>query len=88
MSDLYRLTIKRTAERDLRQLPSSLFLRVNQHILSLRQEPRPPGVRKLQGAEIGWRLRVGDYRIIYQIDDAARTVTIVRVRHRRDVYRP
>ncbi|GAB4160625.1 MAG: type II toxin-antitoxin system RelE/ParE family toxin [Candidatus Promineifilaceae bacterium] len=82
------LIIKRTAERDMRQLPPSVFWRVNQHIISLRFELRPPGVRKLQGAETGWRLRVGDYRIIYQIDDSARSITIVRIRHRRDVYRP
>jgi mRNA interferase RelE/StbE len=44
-------------------------------------------VRKLSGALEGWRVRVGDYRILYQIDDEAQTVTIVRVRHRREVYR-
>ncbi|MCB9007599.1 MAG: type II toxin-antitoxin system RelE/ParE family toxin [Ardenticatenaceae bacterium] len=83
---MYALKIKRSAERDLRRLPRPIFLRLNHQILALRQEPRPAGIRKLKGKFEGWRVRVGDYRIIYQIDDSARIVTIVRVRHRRDVY--
>lgn len=84
---MYRLQIKRAAEADLRRLPGPVFERINERILALRGEPRPAGVRKLQGREEGWRVRVGDYRIVYQIDDADRLITIVRVRHRRDVYR-
>lgn len=83
---MYKIKIKRSAERDLKRFPNALFLRINQHILALRDNPRLPGVRKLQGDLEGWRVRVGDYRIVYQIDDDAKTVTIVRVRHRRDVY--
>lgn len=83
---MYKIKIKRSAERDLKRFPNALFLRINQHILALRDDPRPPGVRKLQGDLEGWRVRVGDYRIVYQVDDDAKTVTIVRVRHRRDVY--
>ncbi len=85
---MYRLLIKRPAERDLRRLPRSLFLRINRHILALRIEPRPPRAHKLKGALEGWRIRVGDYRIVYLIDDSDQTVTVVRVRHRRDVYAP
>lgn len=84
---MYTLIIKRSAERDLRRLPRVVFQRVNEKILSLRNDPRPPGVRKLVGALEGWRIRVGDHRILYQIDDDAQTVTIVRVKHRREVYR-
>ena len=84
---MYALLIKRSAERDLRRLSSAVFERVNEKILALRDDPRPPGVRKLAGALEGWRVRAGDYRILYQIDDEARTVLIVRVRHRREVYR-
>ena len=83
---MYKIKIKRSAERDLKRFPNALFLRINQHILALRDDPRPPGVRKLQGDLEGWRVRVGDYRIVYQVDDDAKTGTIVRVRHRRDVY--
>jgi mRNA interferase RelE/StbE len=53
---------------------------VNERILSLGKDPRPHGVRKLSGALEGWRIRVGDYRILYQIDDEAQTVTIVRAK--------
>ena len=54
---MYRLLIKRSAERDLRRLPRPIFLRINQHILALGNDPRPPGVRKLKGALEGWRRR-------------------------------
>ena len=84
---MYRLQIKRTAERDLQKLPRPLFRRLNTHILALPEEPRPSGVRKLKGSLEGWRIRVGEYRVVYQIDDEQKTVTIVRVRHRRDVYK-
>ncbi len=83
---MYHLRIKRSAERDLKKLPRSLFLRINQQILALRKDPRPPGVRKLQRNLEGWRIRVGNYRVLYQIDDEAQVVTVFRVRHRRDVY--
>jgi mRNA interferase RelE/StbE len=84
---VYTLLIRHSAERDLRRLHRVLFERVNERILSLRDYPRPHGVRKLVGAQEGWRVRVGDYRILYQIDDDTQTVTIVRVRHRRATYR-
>ena len=84
---MYHLQIKRAAERDLRRLPRSAFARLNRQILALREEPRPSGAKKLKGRLEGWRVRVGQYRILYQIDDEAQTVTIARVRHRRDVYR-
>jgi len=84
---MYTLLITRAAEQDLRRLPRALFERINARILSLRDEPRPHGVRKLVGGSEGWRLRVGDHRILYRIDDGARTVTVVRVKHRREAYR-
>jgi mRNA interferase RelE/StbE len=68
-------------------LGGPIFERINERILALREEPRPSGVRKLQGRNEGWRIRVGGYRIIYLIDDVEQSLTIVRVRHRRDVYR-
>jgi mRNA interferase RelE/StbE len=84
---MYTLYIRRSAERDLRRLPRAIFERVNERILSLRDEPRPHSVRKLVRGVEGWRVRVGDYRILYQIDDDARTVIVVRVKHRREAYR-
>jgi mRNA interferase RelE/StbE len=85
---VYRLLIKRSAERDLRRLPRPLFQRISRNILALGDDPRPAGARKLKGALEGWRIRVGDYRVIYQIDDGNHRVTVVRLRHRRDVYGP
>lgn len=84
----YQLKIKHAAERDLRRLPPTIFHKINPQSLSLRENPRPPGVRKLKGNREGWRIRVGDYRVVYQIDDERRIVSIVRVRHRRDIYGP
>ncbi len=84
---MYQLKIKRAAENDLRRLPRTIFQRINSRILALRDNPYPAGVKKLKGGLIGWRIRVGNYRVVYQIDENAYMVTVVRVRHRRDVYR-
>lgn len=84
---MYRIEISRSAERDLRRLPRPLLERLHERIVGLRREPRPAGVKKLKGRLEGWRMRAGQYRVLYQIDDEAQIVTILRVRHRRDVYR-
>jgi mRNA interferase RelE/StbE len=84
---MYRLRVKRSAEADLDRLPGPIFDRINERILALKDEPRPPGVVKLRGSNDGWRIRVGDYRVVYQINDAEQMVVIVRVRHRKEVYR-
>lgn len=77
----------RAAERDLRALPEQALKRVDASILSLARNPRPDGVKKLRGAESLYRVRVGDYRIIYEIQDRAILIVIVRVRHRGEAYR-
>lgn len=84
---MYRLLIQPPAEKDWRKLPADLLQRIHARLLALQETPRPPGALKLAGDWEGWRLRVGDYRILYLIDDTAQTVTIARVRHRREVYR-
>ena len=84
----YEILIKASAEKEIRRLSSEMCERITSAILALRDEPRPSGVRKLKGRdEEGWRIRVGDYRVLYRIDDELRQVTIYRVGHRRDVYR-
>ncbi len=83
----YRLTTTRKAEKDIRDLPDAVFGRVDARILSLAETPHPPDASKVKGRRRLFRVRVGDYRILYEVDDAARTVTIARVRHRREVYR-
>lgn len=85
---MYKLKIKRAAENDLRRLPRTIFQRINFHILALQDNPYSSGVKKLQGNLVGWRIRVSNYRVVYTIDKETQMVTILRVRHRRDVYRP
>jgi mRNA interferase RelE/StbE len=68
------------------RLPTEVQSRIAESLQSLSEEPRPPGSRKLQGRG-GWRIRVSDYRAIYEIDDEAREVLVVAVGHRRDIYR-
>jgi mRNA interferase RelE/StbE len=83
----YNIAFKPSVEKDLRPLPRSVVARVMERIESLRAEPLPRQAIKLSGAERLYRVRVGDYRIVYEIDTQARQVTIHYVRHRREVYR-
>ena len=85
--DEYEITFARSARRELERMERSLTVRILTRIEELAVEPRPPGCRKLQGGGDLWRIRVGDYRVLYSIDDDQRLVDIVAVRHRRDVYR-
>lgn len=82
----YIISILRRAQRELAQLPIEAYERVRDAIRALAQDPRPPGCLKLTGRE-GWRIRVGDYRVVYEIDDDQKAITVLHVRHRRDVYR-
>ena len=82
----YRLLILRRAQRELSALAPQLYERIKEAIRELEAAPRPPGCIRLTGRD-GWRIRVGAYRVIYEIDDAATTVTVLHVGHRRDVYR-
>lgn len=67
-------------------LPQPIHRRVSTKIIALQDDPRPFGIKKLEGIE-GYRLRVGDYRVIYTIDDKSKTVTVTLVAHRREAYR-
>jgi mRNA interferase RelE/StbE len=82
----YTVLILRRAQRELQRLPQEDYERVREALRGLAQHPRPPGCLALTG-RAGWRIRIGDYRVIYEIDDMQHTVTIVHVGHRRDVYR-
>ena len=75
------------SQKELAELPAEAYERVCDAIRSLSENPRPAGCRKLSGRD-GWRIRAGDYRVIYEIDNARRSVTVTHVGHRRDVYRP
>jgi len=82
----YRVLLKNSAEKELERLPVKTHDRIVECLLLLREDPRPAGARKLQGRE-GYRIRVGNYRILYLVDDSGRKVEVVSIAHRRDVYR-
>ena len=84
---LYKIEWKRSATKELKQLPRDAMLRILEAIEQLSQEPYPAGVRKLAGSEHAWRIRVGDYRVVYTIVESALVIEIIRVRHRKDAYR-
>lgn len=82
----YRLVFRRPVSKDLRAIPGDDLRRILARIEALAEDPRGPGCEKLSGAE-RYRVRQGRYRILYEIDDAEVTVTVVKVGHRRHVYR-
>jgi len=85
-TERYNVVVARGAERDLDRLDNPVLARVAREIDALSNEPRPAGCRKLVGQVNRWRVRAGDWRILYEIDDAARTVRVVAVRHRSKAY--
>lgn len=82
----YKIEIKKSAAKEIENLPSAILKRVIAHIQELANEPRPIGCKKLSGDE-KYRIRVGDYRILYEIEDEVVTVYVVKVAHRKEVYR-
>lgn len=82
----YRVEFTTAAARQIKKCPRPARERVLDAIAGLAEDPRPPGARKLVGEQDAWRLRVGDYRVIYEVLDQALTVTVVRAGHRREVY--
>ena len=83
----YKVELETRARREYRQLPARVREQVSDAIDDLQADPRPPGCKKLVGA-IGYRVRTGDYRILYTIEDTAARVCIYRIGHRREVCRP
>ncbi len=83
----YAVTFARSARKELESLPPDVVERIWPRIENLAEVPRPAGCRKLSGRQNLWRLRVGDYRVVYSVDDRHQNVDIVAVRHRKDAYR-
>ncbi|HLQ45484.1 MAG TPA: type II toxin-antitoxin system RelE/ParE family toxin [Planctomycetaceae bacterium] len=81
----YKLSMLRRAQKALAQFPQGDYERVRDAVASLASDPRPKGCKKLIGRE-GWRIREGDYRIIYEVNDVDHQVTVLDIGHRRDVY--
>ena len=84
---MYEVYVERSTENDLKRLPPTIFHRIISQVKILARNPRPAGCRKITGSKNDWRIRIGDFRIIYEIDEKAKAVRIMRVRHRREVYR-
>jgi mRNA interferase RelE/StbE len=82
----HQLAILRRAVKELAQLPRKDRLRIEADIEALAENPRPHGVKKLTGRD-GYRIRSGDYRVVFEINDQLRTVTVLHVGHRKDIYR-
>ena len=82
----YSVEVKPPAQKELEELPDELLARVVRKLDALGDAPRPAGCRKLKGCEDQWRIRVGDWRVVYIIDDAAKLVSVTRIAHRREVY--
>ena len=88
MPPAYSINWKKSAVKELQFLPRPMALRVASAVEALAEIPFPSGCCKLQGSENAYRIRVGDYRVIYEVWGVQVVIDIIRVRHRRDVYRP
>jgi mRNA interferase RelE/StbE len=83
----YTVQVLPSAQRQLAKLDPPIRKRIAAAIDSLADDPRPAGAKKLQGGETTWRVRVGDYRILYDIHDRQALVLVIEVGHRREIYR-
>jgi mRNA interferase RelE/StbE len=78
--------MKSSAQKELDKLDDAVFARIDRKILALAANPRPTGCKKLRGYKDQWRIRVGDWRVVYIVDDGAKAVIVTRVAHRREVH--
>jgi len=86
MTNFYDVLFTRRARKDLDRLDRKVVGRIAPVVDALADDPRPPGCLKVKGEESLWRIRVGDWRIGYEINDAAREVTVIRIAHRSEFY--
>lgn len=82
----YDVEVKSPARKELEALPDNMLSRVVRKLESLSNTPRPAGCKKLKGYKDHWRIHVGDWRVLYIIDDAAKLVSVTRIAHRSEVY--
>lgn len=87
MPELYRVIVPRPVEKQLDRLPDSARSRVTRQIVALKENPRPRGCVKLKGKENEYRVRIGDYRVRYEVRDDEALVLLLYCKHRKDVYR-
>lgn len=84
---MYEVFLESSAERDLKKLSSDDYDRVMPHIVRLAHNPKPVGCRKIVGSTNDWRIRIGVFRVIYELDNKGKTVKVMRIKHRREAYR-
>ena len=84
---MYKVTVKKSAAKALSKLSKQVANRLIPAIKALGEEPRPVGCKKLQGEEDLWRIRVGDYRVVYSIEYTVMIVDVLQIAHRKDIYR-
>lgn len=82
----YSVALTASATKELKNLSGNLVARIVPRVENLATNPRPPGCKKLQGGDREWRIRIGDYRVVYTVDDAKQLVEVTRIRHRSEVY--
>jgi mRNA interferase RelE/StbE len=82
----YDVVLTSSAEKELKKLSSQLIARIVPRLENLASNPRPPGSKKLKGGDREWRIRIGDYRVVYTIDAPKLLVEVTRIRHRSQVY--
>lgn len=83
----YKVKFTKSAKKQLRRLPLDVQERIQARVNDLKIEPRLDGVKKLKGQENSYRIRIGDYRVVYEIEDDVLKVTVVKVKHRSEVYK-
>lgn len=81
----YTVLILPSAQKQLGKLPGAVATRIEDKMMELEHDPRPAGCKKLKGRD-AWRIRIGDYRVIYEINDGILVVTVITIGHRREVY--
>lgn len=82
----YRVALAASAVKELNALPANIVARIMPRMEALAQDPRPRGCKKLRGGDKEWRIRIGNYRVVYEIDDADKTIDVTRIAHRREAY--
>jgi mRNA interferase RelE/StbE len=87
LSGSYDVRFRRSAEKELEGVDGRIRARILRNVAALADDPRPPGVKRLAGADNLWRIRVGDYRVVYEIRDTELIIRVVRIAHRSKVYR-
>ena len=85
--DYYKIVWKSTAEKDIRRIDRQFIPIILKKIEELSEHPLPLNYRKLSGVSASYRIRIGDYRVIYQVDEIMKAIIVIYVRHRKDAYR-